>query len=246
MTPTTEQQYTAFGDALRHHRMMVGLTQEELAERSGVSVRAIGDLERGVKHLPRRSTVTLLADALELSLDDRARFEATARRTGPPRRPDPESVSPGRPRSRTLLRALPGPVVVALALGIILFVYPPIGAGSSSSARFDRVLLNVSITLIDGTTASWLVRTNDPGSALSEQCTLYVPHAMTQMSSTGGFCSPVVYVGGPGDYQACVTETEGALTVLSTLTVPHHAPVIREARLDRQHREQCLRVALGR
>jgi hypothetical protein len=41
-----------------------GLTQEELAEATGVSPRAISDLERGAVTTPHKDTVRLLADAL--------------------------------------------------------------------------------------------------------------------------------------------------------------------------------------
>jgi transcriptional regulator with XRE-family HTH domain len=46
------------------HRRLAGLTQEELSERSGLSTRAISDLERGRVDRPRRSTVEALAAAL--------------------------------------------------------------------------------------------------------------------------------------------------------------------------------------
>jgi class 3 adenylate cyclase/sugar lactone lactonase YvrE len=55
------------------------LTQEELAEQAGLSVRGISDLERGVKHRPHKDTVQLLADALQLSGEDRNAFAAAAR-----------------------------------------------------------------------------------------------------------------------------------------------------------------------
>jgi tetratricopeptide (TPR) repeat protein len=45
-----------------------------------LSARAISDLERGVKHTPRYDTVRLLADALQLSAEERATFMAAARR----------------------------------------------------------------------------------------------------------------------------------------------------------------------
>jgi transcriptional regulator with XRE-family HTH domain/tetratricopeptide (TPR) repeat protein len=53
-----------FGDRLRHDRIAAGLTQEELAERSGLSVRAISDLERGHVRRPRRGTAQRLASAI--------------------------------------------------------------------------------------------------------------------------------------------------------------------------------------
>src|SRR3954470_8957328 len=49
-----------FGDLLRRHRRAQALTQEALAERAGVSARAVSDLERGARSHPYRETATLL------------------------------------------------------------------------------------------------------------------------------------------------------------------------------------------
>ena len=65
---------------LRHYRAQAGLTQEELAERADLSVRAISDLERGVKRRPHRTTVDLLVGALALSSGDRRSLDAAVRR----------------------------------------------------------------------------------------------------------------------------------------------------------------------
>ena len=46
---------------------MAGLTQEELAARTGLSVRAIGDLERGRTARPHSRSVKVLAQALGLA-----------------------------------------------------------------------------------------------------------------------------------------------------------------------------------
>jgi predicted ATPase/DNA-binding XRE family transcriptional regulator len=73
------QPLSLLGPLLRRYRMAAGLTQEELAERAGLSTRAISDLERGVKRAPRRETVELLADALALTTQKRALFASTAR-----------------------------------------------------------------------------------------------------------------------------------------------------------------------
>src|SRR5262249_10016080 len=72
-----------FGDLLRTHRHTAGLTQAELAERAGLSVRGITDLERGARRAPRRETVHLLAQALALSPRARADFIAAARARAP-------------------------------------------------------------------------------------------------------------------------------------------------------------------
>jgi transcriptional regulator with XRE-family HTH domain/Flp pilus assembly protein TadD len=65
------------GEWLRAQRMGAGLTQEDLAERSGVSVRAIADLERGRTRRPYPSSVRALARAL--GLPDTAGAELVAR-----------------------------------------------------------------------------------------------------------------------------------------------------------------------
>jgi transcriptional regulator with XRE-family HTH domain len=69
----------AFGVLLTRYRAALGLTQEELAERADLSVRGIRDLERGVKTRPRALTIRQLAEALQLSLEDRDAFEQAAR-----------------------------------------------------------------------------------------------------------------------------------------------------------------------
>lgn len=55
------------------------MTQEDLAERAGISWRAISDLERGDRRSPRRDTVHRLATALGLTERERERFEGSRR-----------------------------------------------------------------------------------------------------------------------------------------------------------------------
>ncbi|MEY9947910.1 helix-turn-helix domain-containing protein [Kitasatospora sp. GAS1066B] len=59
------------GTLLRRLRRQAGLTQEQLAERSGVSVRTIRRLETGKSTDHRLGTVNLLADALDLGQEER-------------------------------------------------------------------------------------------------------------------------------------------------------------------------------
>src|SRR5215216_6812021 len=75
----TTRELSPFGDLVRRHRTAAALSQEELAERAGVSVRALSDLERGVHRAPRLETVRMLAEALGLGADDRADLLAVAR-----------------------------------------------------------------------------------------------------------------------------------------------------------------------
>ncbi|MFE6888441.1 helix-turn-helix domain-containing protein [Streptomyces sp. NPDC057694] len=70
-----------FGRLLREARQRSLMTMEGLAEASGVSGRAISDMERG-QSLPRPSTLSELMDALGLDDDERRRLaRAAARRT---------------------------------------------------------------------------------------------------------------------------------------------------------------------
>ncbi|MEU9858470.1 helix-turn-helix domain-containing protein [Streptomyces sp. NPDC047974] len=75
----------SFGVVLRGLRQHGRLTMEELAEASGVSVRAIGDMERGRSLVPQRRTVVALAEGLGLTDDEREALLATARAARPTR-----------------------------------------------------------------------------------------------------------------------------------------------------------------
>ncbi|MFD7403478.1 helix-turn-helix domain-containing protein [Streptomyces sp. NPDC059866] len=75
----------SFGVVLRGLRHRGRLTMEELAEASGVSVRAIGDMERGRSRVPQRRTVVALADGLGLAEADREALLAAARAGRPTR-----------------------------------------------------------------------------------------------------------------------------------------------------------------
>jgi transcriptional regulator with XRE-family HTH domain len=78
-----------FGDEVRSHRKRLGMSQEDLAERSGMSVRGIRDLETGRTGAPRARTVRLLADVFGLAGRERDRFHlaATPTATATVRRP---------------------------------------------------------------------------------------------------------------------------------------------------------------
>ena len=67
----------SFGDLVRQHRLDARLTQAALAERAGISVRAIQDLERSVGR-PQRDTARRLAEALALTDERRVQFDRAA------------------------------------------------------------------------------------------------------------------------------------------------------------------------
>ena len=68
-----------FAALLKRQRLAAGLTQEALAERAGLSPRAVSDLERDTARTPRLGTVTLLADALGADQEQRGELLAAAR-----------------------------------------------------------------------------------------------------------------------------------------------------------------------
>jgi predicted ATPase/transcriptional regulator with XRE-family HTH domain len=79
---------SSFAAVLRRLRESRSLTQEELAERAGLTAKAIGALERGERRRPYPHTVRSLADGLALDADERAALVASVpRRDAVPRPP---------------------------------------------------------------------------------------------------------------------------------------------------------------
>jgi predicted ATPase/DNA-binding XRE family transcriptional regulator len=81
-----------FADLLRRHRIAAALTQEDLAERAQLSVRAISDLERGEHLHPRPETVQLLIRSLGLSEANRSEFVSASQRSGQQREATPSNL----------------------------------------------------------------------------------------------------------------------------------------------------------
>jgi predicted ATPase/class 3 adenylate cyclase len=123
----------AFGALVRHYRQAAALSQEELAERTGLSAVSISGLERGA-HVPRRDTVQLLAEALGLSADERATLEATTRRLG---------LVPTRPTSGATPSNLPLPPT------------PLLGREREVASGFPARLVTFLFTDIEGSTMRW-------------------------------------------------------------------------------------------
>ena len=105
-----------FGVLLRGHREAAGLTQEELAERSGLTAKGISALERGERRRPYPQTIRTLTDALALSDDERGRLIASVTRQSAeprsarrPRRCDTADVPHGIAGSRRRRSADRGP-----------------------------------------------------------------------------------------------------------------------------------------
>ena len=102
-----------FGQLLAGFRFGRGLSQEELADRSGMSVRAIRSLEHGQVGRPRWASVSLLAQRGQLAMTAAPVVSsAPARSTAPTLLSVfPADHYPGlpMPRERTCRRTAPGP-----------------------------------------------------------------------------------------------------------------------------------------
>jgi len=71
------------GASVQEHRRAAGLTQQQLAQRSGLSVGAVRDLEQGRSSRPRRGSLDALARALGLDVPQSAALAAAGDATHP-------------------------------------------------------------------------------------------------------------------------------------------------------------------
>jgi predicted ATPase/DNA-binding XRE family transcriptional regulator len=112
----------SFGELLRDRRRAAGLTQEELAERAGLSPRSISGLESGDAHVPRRDTVALLVRGLGLAGADREAFEARVERRRRPRASPYLDRVPMQPEEPTVVELGGGRTVHNLSRALTSFV----------------------------------------------------------------------------------------------------------------------------
>ncbi|MFC4078539.1 NB-ARC domain-containing protein [Amycolatopsis samaneae] len=76
----SDETRSVFGKLLLEHRRAAGWTQERLASASGLSVRALRELERGRARAAQQRSAEVLADALGLTEGDREFFLTVARK----------------------------------------------------------------------------------------------------------------------------------------------------------------------
>ncbi len=70
-----KQRTNRFGNAVRNARTAAGLTQEDLAERSGLDRSYIGGVERGERN-PTLTVIEKIADGLGVSLAELFSYSA--------------------------------------------------------------------------------------------------------------------------------------------------------------------------
>lgn len=132
---------TTFSEFLRFYRRRAALTQEDLAARTGLSVRALSDLERGRVQTPQAQTVDLLVTGLGLEGTEATEFVALARSsetTGsrPARTdcaPPPAKALIGRTQEQQDLAECIKRAAASSALDVVVLHGPP-GVGKTSLA----------------------------------------------------------------------------------------------------------------
>jgi len=95
---------TQFGARLRELRVAAGLTQQQLADKAGVSQRGLAQWETGRRKEPGWNQIQALADALGVSCEAFRQPPASLPAPGPGRPPkekdEAEEAQPKRPRGR--------------------------------------------------------------------------------------------------------------------------------------------------
>ena len=166
MSTISGDRENVFGARLRGLREGRGLTQEQLAEQSGLSANAIGALERGERRRPYPHTIQVLVEALALSLQEREWLAGAIplpRRTARPMQvhtsliplPTPPNPLMGREDEKATLASLltgAGPRLVTLT--------GPGGVGKTRLAL--EVAVEVAGTFPDGVAFVSLVPLVDP------------------------------------------------------------------------------------
>jgi tetratricopeptide (TPR) repeat protein/transcriptional regulator with XRE-family HTH domain len=99
-----------FGEIVRAYRQRWGITQEELADRTGVSERTIRNIETGRIGRPRSASVRRLADAFALHGAERDHFHQTAQIEARPRPGVDAAAGPSRSADWPLPAQLPADV----------------------------------------------------------------------------------------------------------------------------------------
>ena len=144
-------------EQLRELRLAADLTLEGLAECSGVSVRTLSDIERGVSVAPQRRTVEAIIDGLGLEPHERDAFlrEARARRAVPV--PGQESaVAPrrvpdftGRDREVAEIVSLLGRSPAGTSSPVVIAGPPGVGKTSSALEAMSRVAEGGPVLVVD-------------------------------------------------------------------------------------------------
>lgn len=137
------------GDLVRTLRLAARLSQEALAERAGLSARAVSDIERGTSR-PRPITLSLLEEALGLGASAREQLRNVGQAPGhDPAKAEPAWAEPERLLGRTAELGRARAAIVEHTARLVTFLGGP-GVGKTAlahavarelSAAFDETVL---------------------------------------------------------------------------------------------------------
>ncbi|HEY8600202.1 MAG TPA: helix-turn-helix domain-containing protein [Thermomicrobiales bacterium] len=157
-----------FGERLRHLREAARLTQEELAAKAGLTAKGIAAIERGRRQRPYPNTITALADALNLSDEQRDALigSKSARDSIPaPAPPQPERVRPALPHPTTPLigRREEREALAAILADPQVRVVTVTGPGGVGKTRLALAVAgDIAATFPGGVVFATLAALNDP------------------------------------------------------------------------------------
>jgi tetratricopeptide (TPR) repeat protein/transcriptional regulator with XRE-family HTH domain len=201
-----------FAALLRQLRGEARLTQEELAEASGLSPRSISDLERGINRTARKESAVLLAEALGLDGRVRELFVAAAR---------------GRAPAGEVLAARDGAPVPASAVAATRTLPRDIGSFTGREPELARLLAGVAadaglggIHAIDG--MAGIGKTT---------LAVHAAHRLAASFPDGQFFLPL-HAHTPGQQPASPADALASLLLAAGVAV-HHIPPGAEARASR-------------
>ena len=200
---------SSFATLLRQHRIAAGLSQEELADRAGLSARAISDLERGVHRVPYRATMHLLSSALALTDQSQAAFAGSVRR----QRGSPKTASTDLASASTF-ESVAEPIALDEVHAATSDRRIPLAPGTfpralTSFVGRERETAAVRRLLMDGPDSRCLVTLTGPPGIGKTRLALQVASELNGDISDAAWFIPLASIRDPGLLAAVIAQALG-------------------------------------